>query len=157
MFATLTLRAVDVPTAKLVKRELQDTGQYQACFVENCAGFTDIFEQMFLNLSPLAAHLNESLCSLRFATKASTINKVPEWRGANALLMLFVGIGQQHTNRDCKEASQEYIVNPVSQSGLSGLLFLFFCYSLVLVCPAFRWLSMFPFVIYDHCFLLSPT
>jgi hypothetical protein len=28
-------------------------------------------EQMFLNLSPLAAHLNESLCSLRFATKAS--------------------------------------------------------------------------------------
>ncbi|KAH9967454.1 kinesin-domain-containing protein [Russula dissimulans] len=26
---------------------------------------------MFLNLSPLAAHLNESLCSLRFATKAS--------------------------------------------------------------------------------------
>lgn len=24
---------------------------------------------MFLNLSPLAAHLNESLCSLRFATK----------------------------------------------------------------------------------------
>lgn len=28
--------------------------------------------QMFLNLSPMAAHLNESLCSLRFATKAST-------------------------------------------------------------------------------------
>ncbi|KAH9004537.1 kinesin-domain-containing protein [Lactarius hatsudake] len=28
---------------------------------------------MFLNLSPLAAHLNESLCSLRFATKASTL------------------------------------------------------------------------------------
>ena len=24
---------------------------------------------MFLNLSPLATHLNESLCSLRFATK----------------------------------------------------------------------------------------
>jgi len=26
---------------------------------------------MFLNLSPLAAHLNESLCSLRFATKVN--------------------------------------------------------------------------------------
>jgi kinesin family protein C1 len=32
---------------------------------------TNSSEQMFLNLSPLAAHLNESLCSLRFATKAS--------------------------------------------------------------------------------------
>lgn len=27
---------------------------------------------MFLNLSPLATHLNESLCSLRFATKVSS-------------------------------------------------------------------------------------
>jgi kinesin family protein C1 len=43
---------------------------------------------MFLNLSPLAAHLNESLCSLRFATKAS-IDKVPRRWKVNALLMLF--------------------------------------------------------------------
>jgi kinesin family protein C1 len=40
----------------------------------NCfAGLTLTSEQMFLNLSPLAAHLNESLCSLRFATKASIV------------------------------------------------------------------------------------
>ncbi len=32
----------------------------------------DTSEQMFLNLSPLAAHLNESVCSLSFATKTST-------------------------------------------------------------------------------------
>jgi len=38
----------------------------------------DTSEQMFLNLSPLAAHLNESLCSLRFATKASTQNVLDE-------------------------------------------------------------------------------
>jgi kinesin family protein C1 len=50
---------------------------------------TDILEQMFLNLSPLAAHLNESLCSLRFATKAS-IQTNPKWWGVNALLILFV-------------------------------------------------------------------
>jgi hypothetical protein len=115
---------------------------------------------MFLNLSPLAAHLNESLCSLRFATKASTINEVPEWRGVNALLMLFVGIGEQHTNRDGEEASQEYLVNPVSRSDLLGLFVLFF---LLFPSPrvshshCFRWLSMFPFVIYDYRFLRSPT
>jgi len=40
-------------------------------------------EQMFLNLSPLAAHLNESLCSLRFATKAS-INKTLDGGRPNA-------------------------------------------------------------------------
>ena len=40
-------------------------------------------EQMFLNLSPLAAHLNESLCSLRFATKVS-INKTLDGRRPNA-------------------------------------------------------------------------
>ena len=43
----------------------------------------DSSEQMFLNLSPLAAHLNESLCSLRFATKAS-INKIPDGERPNA-------------------------------------------------------------------------
>jgi len=43
---------------------------------------------MFLNLSPLAAHLNESLCSLRFATKAS-IDKVSRRWEVNALLMHF--------------------------------------------------------------------
>jgi kinesin family protein C1 len=43
----------------------------------------DSSEQMFLNLSPLAAHLNESLCSLRFATKAS-INKTPDGGRSNA-------------------------------------------------------------------------
>jgi len=46
---------------------------------------TDTFEQMFLNLSPLAAHLNESLCSLRFATKASI-----QISWMDALLILYV-------------------------------------------------------------------
>jgi len=46
-------------------------------------GAVDSFEQMFLNLSPLAAHLNESLCSLRFATKAS-INKTLDGGRPNA-------------------------------------------------------------------------
>lgn len=45
---------------------------------------TDTSEQMFLNLSPLAAHLNESLCSLRFATKASI--RISQM---NALLILY--------------------------------------------------------------------
>jgi hypothetical protein len=43
---------------------------------------------MFLNLSPLAAHLNESLCSLRFATKASIVKVLRRWE-VNALLMSF--------------------------------------------------------------------
>lgn len=45
---------------------------------------TDTSEQMFLNLSPLAAHLNESLCSLRFATKVSI-----QISQMNALLILY--------------------------------------------------------------------
>jgi len=32
----------------------------------------------------------------------------------------FRGTGQQHTNRDCKETSQEYLVNSVSQLSLLG-------------------------------------
>ena len=60
---------------------------------------------MFLNLSPLAVHLNESLCSLRFATKASIKNK--EECAADALR----GTGQQHTNRNRKKASQEYLIS----------------------------------------------
>jgi len=66
----------------------------------------DTSEQMFLNLSPLAAHLNESLCSLRFATKAS-IQKILVECSADALR----GTGQQYTNRNRKEASQEYFVS----------------------------------------------
>ena len=61
---------------------------------------------MFLNLSPLAAHLNESLCSLRFATKASIQNLLDEY-AADTL----PGTGKQHTNRNRKKASQEHLVN----------------------------------------------
>ncbi|KAG6830234.1 hypothetical protein H0H87_008791 [Tephrocybe sp. NHM501043] len=46
---------VDLPPSKLTEWELEDAG----------------ILQMFLNVSPLAAHLNESLTSLRFATKVN--------------------------------------------------------------------------------------
>jgi hypothetical protein len=59
MFATLTPRVVDVPTAKLVERELQDAGQYQGCFVEveECTGLltypsTDVPEPFAAGGSP---------------------------------------------------------------------------------------------------------
>jgi hypothetical protein len=64
---------------------------------------------MFLNLSPLVAHLNESLCSLRFATKASI--QRPRWQEMSVLLMLYAGTGQQHTNWNCKKASQEHLMS----------------------------------------------
>jgi hypothetical protein len=65
----LTFRLVDIPIAKFTKRQLQDIGEQVRVLEEPVRALTS--EQMFLNLSPLAAHLNESLCSLRFATKAS--------------------------------------------------------------------------------------
>jgi hypothetical protein len=59
---------------------------------------------MFLNLSPLAAHLNESLCSLRFATKVSAL-LFNETQAADMVCQ----IGQQHTCRDRQETGQEYV------------------------------------------------
>lgn len=73
------LCAVDVPVAKFTKWEFQDIGEWDR-MVEGLRR-TLTPAQMFLNLSPMAAHLNESLCSLRFATKAST-SIVPDGRTA---------------------------------------------------------------------------
>jgi kinesin family protein C1 len=64
------LTTVDVPAAKFVKREFEDARTFSAPFALLRATH---YLQMFLNLSPLAVHLNESLTSLRFATKVSLI------------------------------------------------------------------------------------
>ena len=66
----LIVCAADVSVAKLVEWEFQDIGEWNR-LVGGCTAADVNTAQMFLNLSPLAAHLNESLCSLRFATKAS--------------------------------------------------------------------------------------
>lgn len=53
---------------------------------------------MVLNLSPLASHLNESLCSLRFATKVRTAV-----RFINASALTFPS-GEQHDDWNGQEA-----------------------------------------------------
>ncbi len=56
---------------------------------------------MFLNLSPLATHLNESLCSLRFATKVCLLTRIIS---CSHVLKSVICSGQQHLDRYCEEA-----------------------------------------------------
>ena len=49
---------------------------------------------MVLNVSPLSAHLGETLCSLRFATKVSKVFQVDAIDGKVR------GIGEQYYDRD---------------------------------------------------------
>ena len=59
-----------IPTTKLPERKFENTGASYLAFREPTV-LTN--RQMVLNLSPLAAHMGESLCSLRFATKVRII------------------------------------------------------------------------------------
>ena len=61
---------------------------------------------MVLNLSPLAAHLNESLCSLRFATKVRRSQRIL----GCVLWCLSDDVGQQHDPRHSKEAGPGLLV-----------------------------------------------
>jgi hypothetical protein len=61
---------VDVFAAKLVERQLENFGGFIQTHSFSMH-VTQTSEQMVLNLSPLAAHLQESLTSLRFATKVT--------------------------------------------------------------------------------------
>jgi hypothetical protein len=63
----------DVSATKLAEWEFEDSGELPwGASALGCLINWSVF-QMFLNLSPLAAHLNESLTSLRFATKVSRV------------------------------------------------------------------------------------
>jgi len=66
--------AAHLPSATFIERALKNTGTFiVSCDLgfgaRCCVVHHRCFVKMILNLSPLAAHLNESLTSLRFATK----------------------------------------------------------------------------------------
>ena len=59
-----------LPFATFIERALKNAGTFTLDTSPRCCVVHDrCFAKMILNLSPLAAHLNESLTSLRFATK----------------------------------------------------------------------------------------
>lgn len=59
-----------LPFATFIERALKNAGAFDLAIGVRCFVVHDrCFAKMILNLSPLAAHLNESLTSLRFATK----------------------------------------------------------------------------------------
>ena len=64
---------------------------------------------MVLNLSPLATHLQESLTSLRFATKVGGVCVLLWMRDSDRLM-----IGEQHDDWDSKEASQDVVRGDVT-------------------------------------------
>ena len=59
---------------------------------------------MVLNLSPLATHLQESLTSLRFATKVGGVCDPLCMRDSDRSM-----IGEQYDDWDSKEASQDIV------------------------------------------------
>jgi len=56
---------------------------------------------MFVMISPLQAHLSETLTSLKFATKVSPLPLVPQ------ALRLADSTGTQHAHRNGKEAGED--------------------------------------------------
>lgn len=86
-----------IPAAILFEWELQNSGKLLSLLTINRRSHV-LCPQMILNLSPLAAHLSESLTSLRFATKVT----LGIWSEVYRILMRFSG--QQHNHWHGKEA-----------------------------------------------------
>jgi hypothetical protein len=87
---------------KFVEREFEDTGEFafyktgQEKSMLRCS----FLSQIVLNVSPLAAHLNESLTSLRFATKV-IFSFFLGPLVVPGLIRFDASIGQQHENWHC--------------------------------------------------------
>jgi hypothetical protein len=69
-----------LPFATFIERALKNAGMFTVlCDLDRCCVHDRRFAKMILNVSPLAAHLNESLTSLRFATKVRMNHAMQTW------------------------------------------------------------------------------